>query len=272
MALFSKLFGRSDDASSQPVVMSRRQFADHYIAMLAANAPDLTAERVDEDVRLSWPDGGSMRQFLGNAYAQYLSDPDAIDSVLEAQLASARATAGVQAGVDLDLVMPLIKSRAWLTTATAQAGGKVEFVIKPLVAHLIIVFAQDLPDTIAYVKTSDLDDDCDEDRLAARAIANLTARSSALGAVGGDGRYRIELDGFFDASLILIAAQWVERLGLGGDPVFAIPSRDQLLVCGSANAPAVAELADIAAQIVASDAYDISAQLLTLRHDQLQPL
>ena len=267
MTLLSKLFGRrKDDTPGPTATRTREQFADHYVWMLAEQAPELTAERVDTDVRLRWSDGGTMNQFLRNAYAQYLADPDSIEPILEAQLAAARATATAQGGLDLDRVLPLIKSTAWLATAIAQVGEGATFVTRPLVADLIIVFAQDLPDTIAYVKIKDLEGVCDEAELAARAMSNLSRRVALMKVNGGDGRYRIELDGLFDASLILVVAEWIGSLDLEGDPVFAIPSRDQLMVCGSANAEAVVELAEIAPQIAGSDAYAISGRLLTLRN------
>lgn len=272
MSLLSKLFGRgTGDATQPPAPLSRDQFADHYVAMLAEKAPDLTVERVDTGIRLTWADGGTMTQFLNNAYAQYRGDPDALDPVLEAQLASARAAAEPRR-LDLDLVMPLIKSRSWLDTASAQAGREVDFVLRPFVSDLIIVFAQDLEASISYVKAPDLEGVCDEAQLVDRAMSNLAKRASGLEAVGGEGRYRIELDGIFDASLILLATDWIAPLELEGDPVFAIPSRDRLMVCGGANARAVAELAEIAPQIAAGDAYDISGALLTLKDGTLQLL
>ena len=272
MGLLSKLFGRGAGDTERPSsLLSRDQFADYFMAMLARKAPDLAAERVDAGVRLTWADGGTMTQFLNNAYAQYRSDPGSLEPILEAQLASARAAAEPQ-GLDLSLVMPLIKSRSWLATASTQTGREVDFVVRPLVSDLVIVFAQDLESSISYVKASDLEGVCDEAQLVDRAMANLAKRASGMNAAGGDGRYRIELDGFFDASLILVAADWIGQFDLEGDPVFAIPSREQLMVCGAANAQAVAELAEIAPRIAAEDAYDISGALLTLRGGTLQLL
>jgi len=272
MALFSKLFGGRHDAPAQTgAPLGRAQFADHYVRMLARLAPEIAAERVDGDVRLRWPDGGTMTQFLGNAYTQFLVNPGDLDALLAAQLASARATAQVE-GLDLARVMPLIKSRAWLATATEQAGDRADFVLRPLIADLIVVYAQDLPDTISYVRGTDLDGVCDEAQLTARALANLSERVPALQIVGGEGRYRIELDGFFDASLILVAAEWLDDIAIEGDPVFAIPTRDQLMVCGAADPDAVAGLAEIAQRITQSDAYDISGRLLTLRNGALQAI
>lgn len=274
MGLFSKLFGggAADADRSTAARLSRAQFADHYVTMLATSAPELTAGRLGTDVRLEWTDGGTMTQFLGNAYTQYCNEPDALDAVLAAQLASARAAAAPTRPLDLDIVLPLVKSRSWLATAQAQAGDGADIVTRPLVSDLVMVFAQDLPDAINYVKGKDLEGVCDEAELVGRALSNLAARVPALETVGSDGRYRIELDGFFDTSLILVASDWLAPLALEGDPVFAIPCRNQLMVCGAANADAVAELGEIARAIASSEAYDITGELLTVRNGALQAL
>ena len=273
MVLLSRFFGRRrDDGPGAPAVLTREQFADLYLTMLAERASELSAQRVGDDVRLGWSGGGTMMQFLGNAYAHYREDRAALDPVLEAQLASARAAAAPEQSLDLTLVLPMIKSRSWLATATAQAGPGVAFVTRPFVSDLIIVLAQNQPSTLAYVKVTDLNDTGDEAIVFARALANLAVRVPEIETIGADGRYRIELDGFFDASLILLAADWVVPLMLEGHPVFALPSRDQLMVCGSDNVKAVTELAEIAPLIAADAAYAISGSLLTLRDGKLYAL
>ncbi|MGK6355439.1 hypothetical protein ACMGDH_09435 [Sphingomonas sp. DT-207] len=265
MSLLSKLFGRQ-----KPNVLNREQFADHYVKVFAEKAPELSAERDGVDIRMRRADGGTINLFLGNAHAQYRNEPEVLEALIEAHLASARASAAPQAPLDLNLVLPLIKSRSWLATAAAQIGDDVDLVIRPFVSDLIIVPVQDLPSTMAFVKRQHLEGVCDEAQLFARAMSNLAGRAAGLQAIGGNGRYRIELDGFFDASLILVAADWIGQLDLEGDPVFAIPCRDQLMVCGSDDAEAVAELAEIAPQIATAEAYDISAELLTLKGGKIE--
>lgn len=51
MSLLSKLFGRgTGDTMQPPAPLGRDQFADHYVAMLAEKAPDLTVERADTGI------------------------------------------------------------------------------------------------------------------------------------------------------------------------------------------------------------------------------
>ncbi len=309
--MLSKLLGMfksgSKKSGTEPppsdTYMSKGEFADAFAAYVRKHAPDLNVERADDGVKLSWPDGGTMRLFLNNAYTNYRRDVAALWVIFDDEIAAARqaaASLSAEQGLDLELLMPVVKTTDWLATVIQQRGaldqdpgkgahedpnkharsdadkgsGKgsdKDLVVQPLLGDLIVTYAQDLPKSLEYVKRGDLKG-LGEARLRAHALANLEGRSSALTIVGGEGRYRIELDGFFDVSLILIASTWVQHLSLAGDPVFALPCRDQLMVCGSDDRQAVSELAEMAPRIAAESAYAITGQLLVLRGGTLQVL
>lgn len=286
--MLSKLFkllkaGEPKSVARQPAMspppMGRGPFADAYANFVRRHAPEISVARVDAGVSLAWRDGGTMSQYLNNAYINYRNDPTALTVVFEAELAAARQTVAsvdAKAALDLALVLPVVKTEDWLASVIKQRGAdqdrQKDLLVQPLTAGLIVVYAQDLPDSIEYVKRGDLVEGVDEAVLSARARANLEARVPAMTINGADGRYRIELDGFFDVSLMLIVSTWVDRLDLAGDPVFALPCRDQLMVCGSENREAVSELAEIAPHIAADSSYQITNQLLVLRKGQLQAL
>jgi hypothetical protein len=289
----------ADTPSGSETYMSQAEFADAYAAYVRKHAPDINAERVDDGVQLAWPDGGTMRQFLNNAYTNYRRDVAATWVIFDDEIAAARqaaASLSAEQGLDLALLMPVVKTTDWLATVIQQRGeldrepGKAsdndpnkhsdrhagkdsdkDLIVHPLLGDLIVTYAQDLPKSLEYVKRGDLGG-LNEASLRAHALANLEGRSSAFTLVGGEGRYRIELDGFFDVSLILIASTWVQHLSLAGDPVFALPCRDQLMVCGSDDHQAVSELAEMAPRIAAESAYAITGQLLVLRGGILQAL
>lgn len=293
----------TDMPSGSEAYMSQAEFADAFVAYVRKHAPDIRAKRVDDGVQLDWPDGGTMRLFLNNAYTNYRRDVAALWVIFDDEIAAARQAAtsvSAEQGLDLELLMPVVKTTDWLATVIQQRraldedpgkgseddpnkharsdadkgsdkGSGKDLVVQPLLGDLIVTYAQDLPKSLEYVKRGDLKG-LDEASLCAHALANLEGRSSALTIVGGEGRYRIELDGFFDVSLILIASTWVQHLSLAGDPVFALPCRDQLMVCGSDDHQAVAELAEMAPRIAAESAYAITGQLLVLRGGVLQAL
>jgi hypothetical protein len=285
--MLSKLFGMfksgpdksaADAPAVIPTPLSRDAFLDAYVAYVQQHAPEIVITRIDEGVGLAWPDGGTMRQFLNNAYTNYRRDAAAIDDIFDTELASAREAgnaAGRAVPFDLALVMPVVKTDAWLATVIEQRGADIDpdhdLVVQPLVPGLLVVYAQNLPSSIEYVKRGDLGD-IDETALDARARANLEARLSSIVVHGDGGRYRVGLDGFFDVSLILVAAKWLPALEFPGDPVFALPARDQLMVCGADDAEAVSELRVIAQHIAADSAYAVGGNLLVLRGEALHAI
>jgi len=291
LGMFKSGSNKSGGDTPSDTYMSQAEFADAFVAYVRKHASEIKAERVDDSVKLSWSDGGTMRLFLNNAYTNYRRDVAALSVIFDDEIAAARqASTSMSAGqgLDLELLMPVVKTTDWLATVIEQRkaldtdpnkhssggagkGSDKDLVVQPLLGELIVAYAEDLPKSLQYVKRGDLGS-LDEAGLRARALANLEGRASALTIVGGEGRYRIELDGFFDVSLILIASTWVQHLSLAGDPVFAVPCRDQLMVCGSDDHQAVAELAEMAPRIAAENAYAISGQLLVLRGGTLQAL
>ena len=291
LGMFKSGANKSGGDTPSDTYMSQAEFADAFVAYVRKHASEIKAERVDDSVKLSWADGGTMRLFLNNAYTNYRRDVAALSVIFDDEIAAARqASTSMSAGqgLDLELLMPVVKTTDWLATVIEQRkaldtdpnkhssggagkGSDKDLVVQPLLGELIVAYAEDLPKSLQYVKRGDLGS-LDEAGLRARALANLEGRASALTIVGGEGRYRIELDGFFDVSLILIASTWVQHLSLAGDPVFAVPCRDQLMVCGSDDHQAVAELAEMAPRIAAENAYAISGQLLVLRGGTLQAL
>jgi len=291
LGMFKSGSNKSGGDTPSDTYMSQAEFADAFVAYVRKHASEIKAERVDDSVKLSWADGGTMRLFLNNAYTNYRRDVAALSVIFDDEIAAARqASTSMSAGqgLDLELLMPVVKTTDWLATVIEQRkaldtdpnkhssggagkGSDKDLVVQPLLGELIVAYAEDLPKSLQYVKRGDLGS-LDEAGLRARALANLEGRASALTIVGGEGRYRIELDGFFDVSLILIASTWVQHLSLAGDPVFAVPCRDQLMVCGSDDHQAVAELAEMAPRIAAENAYAISGQLLVLRGGTLQAL
>ena len=291
LGMFKSGSNKSGGDTPSDTYMSQAEFADAFVAYVRKHASEIKAERVDDSVKLSWADGGTMRLFLNNAYTNYRRDVAALSVIFDDEIAAARQASTSMSGgqgLDLELLMPVVKTTDWLATVIEQRkaldtdpnkhssggagkGSDKDLVVQPLLGELIVAYAEDLPKSLQYVKRGDLGS-LDEAGLRARALANLEGRASALTIVGGEGRYRIELDGFFDVSLILIASTWVQHLSLAGDPVFAVPCRDQLMVCGSDDHQAVAELAEMAPRIAAENAYAISGQLLVLRGGTLQAL
>ena len=271
MAIFSKLFAKKANAS----LMSPEQFADRYIDFVKQRMPDIQAVRVGSAVTLTWPDGGTMNHFMKNAYASYEQDPEALARIFEAHLANALEVSSGSKVLDPALILPVIKTTDWLSATMQQRGHPATedraLIVHPLAGDLITVYAQDLAASIEYIKRGDLTETIGEVQLREQALANLLQRSSSLHLAGGDGRYRIELDGLFDSSLMLVASAWIDKVQIAGNPVFAVPCRDQLMVCGEEDLDAVAMLAEVAPQIAKDSSYPVSAKLFILSGGEIHP-
>ena len=272
MAIFSKLFAKKANAS----LMSPEQFADRYIDFVKQSMPDIQAVRDGSAVTLTWPDGGAMNHFMKNAYASYAQDSEALARIFEAHLANALEVSSGAKVLDPALILPVIKTTDWLSATMQQRGhpatAERALIVHPLAGDLITVYAQDLAASIEYIKHGDLTETLGEVQLREQALANLLQHSSSLHLAGGDGRYRIELDGLFDSSLMLVASAWIDKIQIAGNPVFAVPCRDQLMVCGEGDPDAVAMLPEVAPQIAQDSSYPVSGRLFILRDGEIQPL
>lgn len=272
MAIFSKLFAKKASAS----LLSPEQFADRYVDFVKQRTTDIQAARFDTAVTLTLPGGRTVNHFMKNAYASYEENPEALAQIFEAQLANALELSSGSRVLDPALILPVIKTTDWLHAATQQRGQPsaedLSLIVHPFAGDLITVYAQDLPASVEYIKRRDLTETIGEAQLTELALANLVQRSSSLHLSGGEGRYRVELDGLFDSSLMLVASAWIDKVEIVGNPVFAVPCRDQLMVCGEGDLDAVVMLADIAPKIAGESSYPVSGRLFVLRDGEIQPL
>lgn len=282
MSLLRKLFGRRADA---PRLLDAQEYTRAYAAFLGEALPLATVQvelgTTAADCCVQWEevDGLQHHQFMGNWYARYLQDPAAPRSLFEVQLSEARKlqTALANGGAS-GCFLPVLKSAAWLRTAQAQldqvdAPQEQRSLAVAFGAHLVLTYVEDLPDSMSFVAPARLQrEGLSLEALHAAALDNLAAKLPDLRVQGGNGRYGIRLDGCYDASMILLFDAWRGRLELRGEPVFAIAARDDLLVCGSEDAEAIASLRDMAAQIAETAPYGLSAELFVWRDGQLEVL
>ena len=107
------------------------------------------------------------------------------------------------------------------------------------------------------------------DRSLAEHRCQLRRAEQKVDIKGGNGRYRVRLDGVFDAALITLADALAEQMQFRGHPVFALPSRNELFVGDSADVEVMAQLQALAAKRYAAAAFNISRKLYVLENDGL---
>ncbi|MFC4279012.1 DUF1444 family protein [Achromobacter aloeverae] len=276
MTFFSRIF-----AARQARPLDVAGFAKAYASAAQARYPGADV-KIDEaataaGVKVHWtmPDGMQVNQFLGNAYAAYQRSPADIDAIIAAHLDAAPTGDEAAPATRRANILPLVKTTMWLATSLKQldAAGienKQAFITEPLTDELLVAFVEDKPDAMSYVAPGELEGlELTREALMPLALENLRRQLPALTVEGQDGRYGVRADGNYDASFVFLAQEWRDRVDIDGEPVIALPARDELLVCGSNDADSVRSLRDMAARIMAQSAYGLSAQLFTWKDGQL---
>jgi hypothetical protein len=281
MSILSRLFGSKPGA---PALLSVHDYAERYAGTVQVAYPDavVTVEHAANaaQTRVHWvaEDGFKASQFMGNAYARYVQQPQDIENLQARQLEEARS---VQSAFDapalgLDCILPVIKTTEWGATTATQlnAAGVAEEsrpLSWPLAGDLLLTCVEDMPDTMSYVTPARLKTlGLDEDALRSLALENLSRMLSRLEVKGGGGRYAARLDRNYDASMVLLFSQWRDKVDVSGEPVIVIAARDDVLICGSEDAASLAELQIMARTIAAESAYGLSQQLFVWRDAALQ--
>lgn len=137
----------------------------------------------------------------------------------------------------LDRIVPVVKvtERVLQASPTLPWPQDDELVCRPLVAELMVFYAEDLPDSFAYLSQRRLRElELDADSVHELALRNLPDRVPPIRLHGEAPRHMICCGGNFEASLLLMDGLWDSlEEELPGAPMVALPARDLLFVTGS---------------------------------------
>lgn len=282
MSFLKKLFGARPSAPLQPVSVAAyaEGYATHVRLALPGTHVEVEHGATPGLTRVHWtfPDGGKVSTFLGNAYARYLQQPEAMNALFAEHLADARRTQEADDSTELSRILPVLKTTEWVSASQAQLASSNapadQFpVLGKLPGSLVLAYVEDTPEAMRYITPSRQKRiDTDFAALNDTALENLKAFLPQLRVEGGGGRYAARLDHNYDASMVLVFEHWRDRLSVPGDPVFAIAARDELLICGSEDHESVAALRDMAREIAAKSAYGLTSELFVWRDGRLQVL
>jgi uncharacterized protein YtpQ (UPF0354 family) len=153
-------------------------------------------------------------------------------------------------------------------TAKARgAGAAAEQVIEELNEDLVIVYAEDTPQNIRYFGPDDLQKaDVQKDKLRALAVENLRRILPPPHAVNGPLVSMLTAGSDYVPSLLLLDEIWnADKLGVEGEIVIAIPTRDVLLFTGSNNKEGVKKLRELAKKTAADGPYSLTDRLFVYR-------
>lgn len=229
MAFWSRYF-------KQPMTQDR--FAKMVVGRVRNSGDSQRIDYDPESFELRREDGG--RIFLGNLYAQYQrSEPQEHEDLLRSFLATWH-TASFQTPADFadaqaDL-MPALRARMYLVNAEEMclaAGNEPDFPHEVIGEHLAATLVYDLPNSMMTVNSETLEGwgltFYEAMEHAKRNLAETTTQYAQLGSM-----YAMAVGDAYDASRLLLT-DLIERMEVEGDTIAAVPNRERLYVCGSAD-------------------------------------
>ncbi len=264
-------------ASSPSGVMSPSEFTRDFTDALRKEKPELKVVIVrDLELKVTFADGHGSTSFLDNAYDIYKQDPKTKVNVIQRFIASTlETTDGVPKIVDRARIVPVIKDRPWLEETRqgllsrgAREADISEYVFEDFSPDLIIVYAEDSPKNVRYLRPKDLEGaKISRTGFRSLAIENLKRLLPNIECRGGKGLYMITAGGDYDASVLLFDSIWSSRqMEVKGDFVVAVPTRDLLLVTGSQDADGIEKVKSMVEQAWTAGSYKLTQKLFVYRN------
>ncbi|QDE39441.1 hypothetical protein FIV34_09615 [Luteibacter pinisoli] len=266
-------------------IFRRKLSADDFAALVIKRAQALAqpkSARYDAgefQIHFELADGRPMMMNLHNAYRDTLAAPRAKrNGVIDKYLA------GLTGGFDDERpedvranLMPVIRDTAmfsWVTLNSRLSGvGKPDGMpcLRPFSDDLSVALVVDSEHATKTVNPGTLlAAGLDTDAAFALAISNLRDRTTDAGMKRHGGVWASTWSDVYDASRLLLT-DMIHRLAVHGEPVAAIPSRNNLFVTGSLDDEGIALIAALAADILENDTRPLSSELLVLRDGTWRP-
>lgn len=289
MSLLKRLFGKSPapsapGASNGQNVLDWRAFAEHFSAACRQHVPGAELEWGEDVratvVRLKLNNGTEAAIALGDHYAHYRNAPNPQQTLEQLTAAIPATIARMQSEPPMlaEQLYPILRNldaaRNSATPVGAPAPGD-ELIYIPLVGDIAIGFAFDLPDSMRHLSVSTclalgIEDNDTLLRVARRNFSNYAGDRTVLKThTEAEHLYHFELDGVYESSLLLFMTDIlpVYEVEMQGDPVFSVPTRSTLMLCGSGDSAALEILRNKTESIHAQYPNPVSRQLYRLNAD-----
>jgi uncharacterized protein YtpQ (UPF0354 family) len=127
---------------------------------------------------------------------------------------------------------------------------------------LVILWVLDSPTSTSSVTAELLEDNrLDTEKLAEKALENLTRKASDIQTSSENGMTFVLLDEYYESSLMLLPDLWQAIDDDLGTVVAGVPSRDLLIYVDGDNPDDVAELRDLVERMSGQLSYPVSGDL-----------
>ncbi len=210
--------------------------------------------------------------YLGNHYAHYLQNPEALDEIIALNAKVVREMAEADGTMTVDNILPIIKDTAFLNNLLSQnhdplPDAETLLLYRPLADNLLVMYVAHMGNVMRSFGAKDMErlGIPDTDALHSIALANLrheTAGKLRTEHLENSTLTQVITNDDNESALILILDDILANdRQLPANPVFAIPSRDFLALCSSSDHDAVAAMLEIALEVAQNDPYAVSEQL-----------
>ncbi len=272
--LLLALLNACASTAKQPL-LDPSAFSDAYLERLEQRAVGFSVEKkTGLEMTLISPNGSDFSIYLGNAYAAYQRDPSQLNAILEETISSISHVIENETNTELriDQVVAVVKGKDYIGDSNSSlqlSGGGADgniLYFEPLNDELVVIYVQDNQRSVRLLdRKSILSLGLQPELLRKHAVANLGRRLTGVQTRENKGLYLFELDGFYEASLMLIDDIWQSpALKVDGEIVVALPARDVLMVTGSNNKN-IDFMRATAAKVARQSAYPISPKLFLRR-------
>jgi uncharacterized protein YtpQ (UPF0354 family) len=213
-------------------------FTSQFARALQAAMPSAKVSVIrDLQLDVQRADGTSALVSLANNYRDYSTEPKWFDDVVNAYAAALAKPPSQGAKLDQSRIVPVVKDRAWLAELRArfrQQSASEQPVFDDLNKELVVVYAEDAPNTTRYLSSSE-ELGVERSKLRALAIENVMRLMPKIESRQlSEGAFMVTSHGDYGASLVLVDSIWSgDQFKVNGDIVVAVPAKDVILVTGS---------------------------------------
>lgn len=264
-----------------PKVTPSEAYTKMFAARLSESDPKIqVAIKGDLELAITYQDGTKSTAYLDNGFKLYRdasSDEDR-EAVLNTYLRGFVSSTSSRP-IDTSLIVPIIKDAGWISEISAVVAGKgnkpPELLFDALNNDLVILYAEDSPDKLAYLTPERLAEaKIGRDGLRTLATQNLRRLlKERIKIEPTSGGYMVTVGGTFEASVLLLEEFWRgDVMPVNGDYVITVPTRDLLLVTGSKNPPGIEALRRVAGTVSSDTPYRITSALFVFRDGKLTRL
>ncbi|WP_225748211.1 DUF1444 domain-containing protein [Eikenella sp. Marseille-P7795] len=267
MSFFKKLFG------GRQKLLSWVQFTELFAQRIRQDC--------HEEVEIQWGNNledttvlvtrNNGQLYLGNHYANYLDDPEELEAILAANIATVRQMLEPTPPLRAEQIFPVIKDALWLENIRQMHQANHPdtdldnaVICYPIAGDIVLAYVADSGETMRFLNQEAIGINGHE-MLHQTAIDNLWQHMQGkieIARIENSSLSQIMLDTVYDASLsLLLGSILPEDPVLSDNPIFILPRRNTLMLCNPSDSKAVKTLKTAAQQLEEEGPYAISTQL-----------